>query len=96
MFLLKCPSGPTVLRIYARLASHADYAAEDIYARLAVATVGASAGGVSVGTTYAVVDCGTVDMSGETPGDVFVCSVQAYSDSAAYPGRFSTCSVWWE
>ena len=95
-FLLKCPSGPTVLRIYAYMRADNVYPAQDVYLRLSVSGIANSAGGVSAGTAYAVKDCGSVSMAGATPGTVYLCTVQAYSNSALYPGAIKAVSIWWE
>jgi hypothetical protein len=93
-FAIKCPSGPTVLRLYARIYNTGSY---NTYARLTVTGIGSATEGskTTSGTTPEWIDCNTLDMSGATPGTVY----SGYIDlRTASPGtaKLEGWNIWWE
>ena len=91
---IKCPSAPTVLRMYAEFRNRSTGAT---LARLNVSGIGVSAGStVDEISTFTLKDCGSVSMAAANPGSLYLVEAQAVLGNDAKPGDIRRISVWWE
>jgi len=91
-YVVKCPSGPTALRFYARIKNATSN--KDTYCRMDVDTLG----NVVIqndSTTKTWRDGGTVDMSGATPGTVYEITIDIKVESGG-SGNLEGMMIWWE
>jgi len=94
LYKIKCPSGPTVLRFWARGRKGAAGVAGYLRANVTGIAQGSSSSQGS--TNYVWDDLGTIDMSGATPGTTYDMTIQGYTTNASFGTSVRGVSVWWE
>ena len=90
-YKIKCPSGPTLLRFYAK----ANRGAAECSIRFLVDGV-STGSNATIATASSWFDLGTADMSSATPGSLYDVKIQGTNDSSNTNPRIESVSAWWE
>lgn len=92
-FYVMCPEGPTALQCYARIKS----AGSPIIVTVRVTVEGLTPITATHNTaTYTWKDVGSVDMSGQTPGDFFGIVVELKTSNGVAAVTCQGVAIWWE
>lgn len=92
-FRFLCPTNPTSMRVYLEVKNdNNNYKA---YGRAVIAGIGSS-GPYRENDDWGWMDCGSVDLSGLTPGTVYTIAIQIQTNHSSYNASIRGTSIWWE